>query len=118
LLTTERTPTLNIEWGQINPKAGGGCNIDSGQNDPKATQGLIHVFISLQHNACCCLRRVCVCVTFEAISLSSAARQTRRQQGAVTECRFHRSPSREQTGSPVAHAHNAAEAAAVQRSVR
>jgi len=39
LLTTERTPTLNIEWGQINPKAGGGCNIDSGQND-KATQGL------------------------------------------------------------------------------
>jgi len=40
-LTTERTPTLNIEWGQINPKAGGGCNIDSGQNDPKATQGLI-----------------------------------------------------------------------------
>jgi len=39
LLTTERTPTLNIEWGQINPK-GGGCNIDSGQNDPKATQGL------------------------------------------------------------------------------
>jgi len=40
LLTTERTPTLNIEWGQINPKAGGGCNIDSGQNDSKATQGL------------------------------------------------------------------------------
>jgi len=40
LLTTERTPTLNIEWGQINPKAGGGCNIDSGQNDAKATQGL------------------------------------------------------------------------------
>jgi len=40
LLTTERTPTVNIEWGQINPKAGGGCNIDSGQNDPKATQGL------------------------------------------------------------------------------
>jgi len=39
-LTTERTPTLNIEWGQINPKAAGGCNIDSGQNDPKATQGL------------------------------------------------------------------------------
>jgi len=39
-LTTERTPTLNIEWGQINPKAGGGCNIDSGQKDPKATQGL------------------------------------------------------------------------------
>jgi len=41
LLTTERTPTLNIEWGQINRKAGGGCNIDSGQNDPKATQGLM-----------------------------------------------------------------------------
>jgi len=41
LLTTERTPTLNIEWGQINSKAGGGCNIDLGQNDPKATQGLI-----------------------------------------------------------------------------
>jgi len=40
LLTTERTPTLNIEWGQINPKAGGACNIDSGQNAPKATQGL------------------------------------------------------------------------------
>jgi len=39
-LTTERTPTLNIEWGQINPKATRGCNIDSGQIDPKATQGL------------------------------------------------------------------------------
>jgi len=31
---------LNIEWGQINPKATRGCNIDSGQIDPKATQGL------------------------------------------------------------------------------
>jgi len=46
-LTTERTPTLNIEWGQINPKAGGGCNIDWGQNDPKATQGLKKVCQSL-----------------------------------------------------------------------
>jgi len=48
LLTTERTPTLNIEWGQINPKAGGGCNIDLGQNDSKATQGLNRSSIS--HN--------------------------------------------------------------------
>jgi len=40
LLTTERTPTLNIEWGQINPKAAGGLNIESGQIDPKETQGL------------------------------------------------------------------------------
>jgi len=37
LLTTERTPTLNIELGQIDPKATGGLNIESGQNDPKAT---------------------------------------------------------------------------------
>jgi len=49
-LTTERTPTLNIEWGQINPKVGGGCNIDSGQNDPKATQGLKQIITSLDKN--------------------------------------------------------------------
>jgi len=47
-LTTERTPTLNIEWGQINPKAGGGCNIESGQNDPQATQGL-KIYIILKY---------------------------------------------------------------------
>jgi len=40
LLTPERTPTLNIESGQIDPNATGGLNIESGQNDPKATQGL------------------------------------------------------------------------------
>jgi len=39
-LTPERTPTLNIESGQIDPKATGGLNIESGHNDPKATQGL------------------------------------------------------------------------------
>jgi len=40
LLTPERTPTLNIESGQIDPKATGRLNIESGQNDAKATQGL------------------------------------------------------------------------------
>jgi len=44
LLTTERTPTLNIEWDQINPKAAGGLNIESGQIDPKATPGLSEVY--------------------------------------------------------------------------
>jgi len=52
LLTTERTPTLNIECGQINPKAGGGCNIDSGQNDPKATQGLKGTFHQVKFLVC------------------------------------------------------------------
>jgi len=45
LLTPERTPTLNIESGQIDPKATGGLNIESGQNDPKATQGLKKLYI-------------------------------------------------------------------------
>jgi len=37
------TGGLNIESGQIDPKAAGGLNIESGQIDPKAAGGLTHL---------------------------------------------------------------------------